>query len=127
MYIHGSEYSPEKRVFACWSREDSHGQVWDAQIGQRVFKFQTFSVAEIPLALIEDTQTFIQDVDVLCHTVYDQITLHNKLGLKTHLISRSLTPAEPWAMRDSKNAVLNMSSVDYYLVSIFSHHYLLID
>ena len=65
MYIHGSEYSPEKRVFACWSREDSHGQVWDAQIGQRVFKFQTFSVAEIPLALIEDTQTFIQDVDVL--------------------------------------------------------------
>jgi len=58
MYSHGSEYSSDGKLFACWSRDDSHVQVWDTQTGQLVCKFQTFSVYEISPALTEDTQTW---------------------------------------------------------------------
>jgi len=50
MYIDWPEYSPDGRLFACWSRKDSHVRVWDTRTGQRVGKFRTSKVDEIALS-----------------------------------------------------------------------------
>jgi len=44
------EYSPDGRLFACWSDTGSLVRVWDTQIGQFVGKFPTFSVCAMVLS-----------------------------------------------------------------------------
>ena len=48
-------YSPDGKLFACWSDEDSHVRVWDTRTRQLVSKFPTLEVYCIALspALIE--------------------------------------------------------------------------
>jgi len=40
-------YSPDGKLFACWSDEDSHVRVWDTRTRQLVFKFPTSEVYDI--------------------------------------------------------------------------------
>ena len=48
-------YSPDGRLFACWSHHDSHVRVWDTQTSRLVSKFSTSKMDRIALspALIE--------------------------------------------------------------------------
>jgi len=50
------EYSPDGKLFACWSDKDSHVRVWDARTRHLVSKFPTSDVYRIALspALIEN-------------------------------------------------------------------------
>jgi len=41
------EYSPDGKLFACWSDEDSHVRVWDTRTRQLVSKFPTSDVYDI--------------------------------------------------------------------------------
>ena len=43
-------YSPDGKLFAWWSKEDSHVRVWDTQTGHLVSKFPTSWVDEIALS-----------------------------------------------------------------------------
>ena len=43
-------YSPDGKLFACWSDEDSHVRVWDTRTGHLVSKFPTFWVDRIALS-----------------------------------------------------------------------------
>jgi len=43
-------YSPDGKLFACWSDEDSHVRVWDTQTRQLVSKFSTSEVFWIALS-----------------------------------------------------------------------------
>jgi len=45
-----SEYSPDGRLFACWSDTGFLVQVWDTRTGQPVGKFPTFSVHAMTLS-----------------------------------------------------------------------------
>jgi len=45
-----SEYSPDGKLFACWSDEDSHVRVWDTRTRQLVSKFPTSEVYRIALS-----------------------------------------------------------------------------
>jgi len=48
MFWHPSlEYSPDGKLFACWSDKDSHVRVWDTRTRQLVFKFPTSDVYHI--------------------------------------------------------------------------------
>ena len=55
VYIRRLRYSPDGKLFACWSRDDSHIRVWDTRTGQLVSKFPTSRVDALALspALIE--------------------------------------------------------------------------
>jgi len=44
------EYSSDGKLFACWSRKDSHIRVWDTQTGHLVSKFPISSVTNIALS-----------------------------------------------------------------------------
>ena len=44
VYIDVPRYSPDGRLFACWSGDDSHVRVWDTRTGQLVSKFPTSEV-----------------------------------------------------------------------------------
>ena len=46
----GSAYSPNGKLFACWSDEDSHVRVWDTRTCQFVSKFSTSEVYQIALS-----------------------------------------------------------------------------
>ena len=48
--IHAPKYSPDGRLFACWSSNDSHVRVWDARTGQLVSKFRTSWVDAMALS-----------------------------------------------------------------------------
>ena len=50
VYIHWPKYSPDGRLFACWSPQDSHVRIWDTQTGQVVGKFRTSKVDTITLS-----------------------------------------------------------------------------
>ena len=50
VHIHAPEYSPDGRLFACWSDDDSHVRVWDTRTGQLVSKFQTSWVYAMALS-----------------------------------------------------------------------------
>ena len=50
MCIDWPEYSPDGRLFACWSDTGSLVRVWDTQTSQLVGKFPTFSVCAIALS-----------------------------------------------------------------------------
>jgi len=41
VHIYTPKYSPDGRLFACWSRNDSHVRVWDTRTGRLVSKFPT--------------------------------------------------------------------------------------
>ena len=43
-------YSPDGKLFACWSDEDSHVRVWDTRTRQLVSKFSTSEVYRIALS-----------------------------------------------------------------------------
>ena len=43
-------YSPDGKLFACWSDEDSHIRVWDTRTRQLVSKFPTSEVYDIALS-----------------------------------------------------------------------------
>jgi len=45
-----SVYSPDGKIFACWSDDDSHVRVWDTRTGQLVSKFPTSEVYGIALS-----------------------------------------------------------------------------
>ena len=53
--IYKPEYSPDGRLFACWSGDDSRVRVWDTRTGRLVSKFRTSWVDAMALspALIE--------------------------------------------------------------------------
>jgi len=44
------EYSPDGKLFACWSNKDSHVRVWDTRTRQLVSKFSTSDVHKIALS-----------------------------------------------------------------------------
>jgi len=48
--IHAFKYSPDGRLIACWSGDDSHVRVWDARTGQLVSKFPTSKVYAMALS-----------------------------------------------------------------------------
>ena len=48
--IYEHKYSPDGRLFACWSGDDSHVRVWDTRTGQLVSKFPTSLVDAMALS-----------------------------------------------------------------------------
>jgi len=48
--IYAPKYSPDGRLFACWSLHDSHVRVWDTRTGQLVSKFLTSRVYAMALS-----------------------------------------------------------------------------
>jgi len=44
------DYSPDGKLFACWSDEDSHIRVWDTRTHQLISKFPTSEVYDIVLS-----------------------------------------------------------------------------
>jgi len=48
--IYAPKYSPDGRLFACWSVYDSHVRVWDTRIGRLVSKFRTSKVDAMALS-----------------------------------------------------------------------------
>jgi len=48
--IYAPKYSPDGRLFACWSSNDSHVRVWDTRTGQLVSKFPTSRVYAMALS-----------------------------------------------------------------------------
>jgi len=44
------EYSPDGKLFACWSDKDFHVRVWDTRTGHLVSKFPTSEVDRIALS-----------------------------------------------------------------------------
>jgi len=50
VHIHAPKYSPDGRLFACWSVADSHVRVWDTRTGQLVSKFPTSNVYAMALS-----------------------------------------------------------------------------
>jgi len=50
VHIDAPECSPDGRLFACWSEDDSHVRVWDTRTGQLVSKFPTSEVYAMALS-----------------------------------------------------------------------------
>jgi len=50
VHIHAPGYSPDGRLFACWSGDDSHVRVWDTRTGRLVSKFRTSWVDAMALS-----------------------------------------------------------------------------
>jgi len=50
VYTYPHKYSPDGRLFACWSDDDSHVRVWDTRTGRLVSKFPTSRVDAIALS-----------------------------------------------------------------------------
>jgi len=50
VYIYKPKYSPDGRLVACWSFDDSHVRVWDTRTGQLVSKFPTSLVYAMALS-----------------------------------------------------------------------------
>jgi len=50
VHIYAPKYSPDGRLFACWSEDDSHVRVWDTRIGRLVSKFPTSKVDAMALS-----------------------------------------------------------------------------
>ena len=50
VHIHAPKYSPDGRLFACWSWDDSHVRVWDTRTGRLVSKFRTSRVYAMALS-----------------------------------------------------------------------------
>jgi len=50
VHIFAPKYSPDGRLFACWSRNDSHVRVWDTRTGRLVSKFPTSWVHAMALS-----------------------------------------------------------------------------
>ena len=50
VHIYAPKYSPDGRLFACWSEYDSHVRVWDTRTGQLVSKFPTSQVDAMSLS-----------------------------------------------------------------------------
>ena len=74
-YIHWPKYSPDGKLFACWSCNDSHVRVWDTRTGQLVGKFQTSRVDAMAIS-----PTLIQ------HSPSDRfIALWHRSGSTIHL------------------------------------------
>ena len=48
--IYKPKYSPDGRLFACWSDDDSHVRVWDTRTSQLISKFPTSKVYVIVLS-----------------------------------------------------------------------------
>jgi len=48
--IYEHKYSPDGRLFACWSKDDSHVRVWDTRTGRLVSKFPTSRVDAMALS-----------------------------------------------------------------------------
>ena len=48
--IYAPKYSPDGRLFACWSGGGSHVRVWDTRTGQLVSKFRTSQVYAMALS-----------------------------------------------------------------------------
>jgi len=50
VHIFAPKYSPDERLFACWSWNDSHVRVWDTRTGRLVSKFPTSWVDAVALS-----------------------------------------------------------------------------
>jgi len=50
VHIYPHKYSPDGRLFACWSRNDFHVRVWDTRTGRLVSKFPTSYVDAMALS-----------------------------------------------------------------------------
>jgi len=50
VHIYEHKYSPDGRLHACWSKDDSHVRVWDTPTGQLVSKFPTSEVYAMALS-----------------------------------------------------------------------------
>jgi len=88
VHIYEHKYSPDGRLFACWSRDDSHVRVWDTQTGQLVSKFPTSRVYAMALSptLIEHSPS-----DRLIALWFeDEYTIHLLNVYTGHLYAKSL-------------------------------------
>ena len=57
IYVPG--YSPDGRLFACWSGDDSHVRVWDTRTGRLVSKFPTSKVYTMALSPVEYSRILV--------------------------------------------------------------------
>jgi len=88
--IYAPKYSPDGRLFACWSRDDSHVRVWDTRTGRLVSKFPTSRVDEMSLSptLIEHSPS-----DRLIALWFeDENTIHLLNVYTGHLYAKILGP-----------------------------------
>jgi len=73
VHIYTPKYSPDGRLFACWSWDDSHVRIWDTRTGRLVSKFPTSLVDAMALSptLIEHSPSdrlialWFQDEDTI--------------------------------------------------------------
>ena len=78
--IYTPKYSPDGRLFACWSHKDSHVRVWDTRTGRLISKFPTSWVYAMALSptLIEQSPSHrlivLRNVSGIC--LYDVYTSH---------------------------------------------------
>jgi len=83
------KYSPDGRLFACWSDDDSHVRVWDTRTGRLVSKFPTSWVDAMALSptLIEHSPN-----DRLIALVFeDENTIHLFNVYTVHLYAKILS------------------------------------
>jgi len=59
MDIYAHECSPDGRLFACWSGDDSHIRVWDTRTGRLVSKFPTSKVYTMALSPVEYSRILV--------------------------------------------------------------------
>jgi len=88
--IHAPEYSPDGRLFACWSLHDSHVRAWDTRTGRLVSKFPTSWVDAMALSptLIEHSPS-----DRLIALWFkDENTIHLLHVYTGHLYAKILGP-----------------------------------
>jgi len=88
--IYECEYSPDGRLFACWSENDSHVRVWDTRTGRLVSKFPTSLVDAMALSptLIEHSPS-----DRLIALWFkDENTIHLLDVYTGHLYAKILGP-----------------------------------
>ena len=57
--IYAPKYSPDGRLFGCWSLHDSHVRVWDTRTGRLVSKFPTSKVYTMALSPVEYSRILV--------------------------------------------------------------------
>jgi len=75
--IYNPKYSPDGRLFACWSGDDSHVRVWDTRTGQLVSKFRTSQVYAMALSLTLIEHSPSDRLIALCFRNEEEIHLLN--------------------------------------------------
>ena len=88
VHIYAPKYSPDGRLFACWSEYDSHVRVWDTRTGQLVSKFPTSQVDAMSLSPTLNEHSPSDRLIALCFE--DENTIHLLNVYTGHLYAKIL-------------------------------------